>query len=406
MIKYNNIIVQNFQKKFPELNGIDRSINKYARALMTEIPTIKKIWNGFAHLHYKPDMYTNKYIRCTNSLLEGAIERQQIPDDWRHCFHIIEFNTSGNYAKIYPNTQDRFYREDNTVFIRMSKNWNEYYISRDKMETWETKTVRKFNMVKHANGETSELECLVNVNLVGLMINHNKHNIELKRKGGKQGLKVKMIFNNTYETQEDIKDNILDAYKICAARYGFAKGYKTFYRMMKALGNGEYLSLSATDGKSSLICCLLDDVHNYKSIYRINNKDITENTNLNLNTNLPIYSYGHSSKNKLKKIKPEIEAASLKEVYPENYQVCYPPRKDGINGKKYKKIVKSLFEPQVQEATASPKEILDFYYEMTKDSPFYRGENFETWLDCIQKGTGNPSKLYIAKINYLKEKGA
>jgi hypothetical protein len=63
---------------------------------------------------------------------------------------------------------------------------------------------------------------------------------ELKRKGGKQGLKVKMIFDNAYGEKEDIKDNILDAYKICTAIYGFAKGYKKgrkCFRLWKKLHN-------------------------------------------------------------------------------------------------------------------------------------------------------------------------
>jgi hypothetical protein len=345
-MKYNPITIKNLKDKFPELNSIDRSINKYARALMTEIPTIKKVWNGFAHLHYKPDMYTNGYVRCTNSFLEKAIEDQELPEDWKKCAYIIEFNTPGDFAKIYPNTQDWYNRKDKTIFVRMSKNWDEYLVSRDEMETWETKTVRKFNMVKHKNGETSELECFVSVNLVGLLVEHNKHNIELKRKGGKQGLKVRMVFDHAEGYKEDIKDSILDTYKICAAKYGFTKGYKTFYRMMKALENGKCLSLLAPDGKMSVDCFLLDDVHNYKQTYGMINNGLNMHLN-NIQKSLFIVM-DTSPKNNSEKNPPETEEKPLTpmERWPENYKVHYPPRK---TSKKYLEVISHLYEEPVNE---------------------------------------------------------
>jgi hypothetical protein len=315
MQKYDKTTIQALQKRLPELNSIDKSINKYTRALMTEIPTLKKVWNGFAHLHFRPDIGRNGYIRCTNSLLGKVIEDQQTPEDWKFCSHIIEFNTVGNYAKIYPNTQDFFHREENMIFIRMSKIWNEYEISRDEMETWKIKTVKKFNMVKHKNGETSELECFVKVNLVGLLVEYNKHNIELKRKDGKQGLKVHICFENANGYKEETK-TALDAYKIIKSHTDYKFQLRKFHNDLKAncADDKEWRILS----KNKSFCIILSlPCINYKYIYKNdNNKNIIDNEN-----NLFIVNAQGANDKPI-------------ELWSENYEVGYPPRKIGTNSKK------------------------------------------------------------------------
>jgi hypothetical protein len=318
------------KNRLPELNAIDNSLNHYARALLSEIPGLRKIWTNGAHLHYK-NGFDNKYICCSNSpVFEKALEDQQIDSEIKMASHIINFNTKENYAVSFPNVQNYWDRLDNRVYLRMDKDKSFYWISRDNMETWQKKSVRKFNMVKHKNGETSELDCFLNVSLTALCFNKIKNDRSLKVKGGKQGLKVHVCFDNANGYTEEIK-TALDAFKIIKAHTDYKFQLRKFHNDLKTnCANNQEWSIVSSNSKFCIILSL--PCINYKYNLIINNNE----KNLNLEDTVFIVN-AQSANDKIKK--------SPEETWPENFKEVKSSRR------------------QLKKS--------DIEYEQTKDDPLY-----------------------------------
>jgi hypothetical protein len=159
----------------------------------------------------------------------------------------------------------------------MDKNKKIYWISRDNMETWKEQTVRTFDMRKHKNGETSELDCFLNVSLTALCFWTIKNDKSLKSKGGKQGLKVHICFDNANGYTEEIK-TALDAYKIVLKHTEYKKSLSQFHRdFKKNCENGKEWQLNSTNGKFNIY--LLSDDINYKYNSNISNNKSIVNIN-------------------------------------------------------------------------------------------------------------------------------
>ena len=372
------------KNRLPELNAIDNSINHYARALLTEIPALRKVWHKGAHLHYKSG-FDNKYIYCSNSpLFEKAMEQQQIDEDIRMASTIINFNSKENYAVVFPNVQSYWDRLDYRVYIRMDKNKEVYWISRDNMETWEKKNVRKFDMRQHKNGQTSELDCFINVSLTALCFEKIKNDKSLKSKGGKQGLKVHIRFENSNGNKEEIK-TALDVFKIIKGHTNYQFKLRKFHNDLKAnCAGGKEWRLLSKNGLFSV--CLSLPCINYKNISIIKYKDL--NSGLNLETKelqFIVNAQVQKGKQSISELNPE-------EKWPENYQAFQKPRKTGTNSEKYLNIIENIDNDDVVLDDDMIKEIFS-----SEDKEDITGEKEPKYIHVVttEPVSENPKYIHV-----------
>jgi hypothetical protein len=298
------------------LQVIDKELNKYGPVLFTLFNNVRKDWQPGHHVIFKPKG-SNSTVKlyCTHS---PSFKNTENSD---HYIERIDGNTlimdlSNNeertvvfYYKRYRNNPLEYTYitiDDDSFTVKTSHNC---YTSNYAESPIKYPLLFQNSKKKHYWQERTELECFRKCSLVALEKLWFKNNKELKSKGGKQGIKAKLIFDNAGGFVEDIKDNLLDAYKI-AITYGFKGVYKTFYRQMIALKNGACLCLSHPNGKSSLECYLLDEVHNYKTY--IENSGILKEDNRSFIV-MDIKSKDNQVKEPEKLIEKE---ALIKEPYP------------------------------------------------------------------------------------------
>jgi hypothetical protein len=222
-------------KTFDNLKFIDRSLNKYAPALMTLFPgKFYKDWNpGYHTILKKNEWGQNFWLYCTNSPAFKNLSENDTTVSHIDRFTYILDCSNKNKALLYfmcnrgnPFEHHYIIMNDDDTFTYLDNNNNEV-----------TSKIRIFNVVgvvlqNNPNWKPmNELECYRNADLVKSMKSYNiRHNL-VQSKGGKCGLRIKLSFNSPNGFVEDEK-NALDAYKI-ATTYGYKKGYRQFSRDIK-----------------------------------------------------------------------------------------------------------------------------------------------------------------------------